>query len=48
MIIATLSPIAKGIRSLLFDYSQTVKQDVLKELLLRHHNGPPSLPDTRL
>lgn len=44
----TLSPIAKGIRSFLFDYSQTVKQRVLKELLLRHHNGPPSLPDTCL
>lgn len=48
VIMVTLSPIAKGIRSLLFDYSLTVKQGVLKELLLRHHNGPPSLPDTRL
>lgn len=48
MIIVTLSPIAKGIHSLSFDYSLTVKQGVLKELLLRHHNGPPSLPDTRL
>lgn len=48
MIIVTLSPIAEGIHRLLFDYSLTVKQGVLKELLLRHHNGPPSLSDTRL
>lgn len=48
MIMVTLSPIAKGIRSLLFDYSLTMKHGALKELLLRHHNGPPSLPDTRL
>lgn len=48
VIMVTRSPVAKGICSLLFDYSLTVKQGVLKELLLRHHNGPPSLPDTRL
>lgn len=48
MIMVTLSLIAEGIRSLLFDYSPTVKHGALKELLLRHHNGPASLPDTRL
>lgn len=48
VIMVTLSSIAKGIHSLLFDYCLTVKQGVLKELLLRHHNGPPSVPDTRL
>lgn len=48
VIVVALSPIAKGIHSLLFDYSLPVKQGVLKELLLRHHNVPPSLPDTRL
>lgn len=48
VIMVTLSLIAEGIRSLLFDYSPTVKHGALKELLLRHHNGPASLPDTRL
>lgn len=48
LIMVTPSPIAKGILSLSFDYSLTVKQGALKELLLRQHNGPPSLPDIRL
>lgn len=48
VIMGLLSPIAEGIHSLLFECSLTLKQGVLKELLLRHHNGPSSLPDTRL
>lgn len=45
---ATLSLVAEGIRSLLFDYRPAAKHGALKELLLRHHNGPTLLPDTRL
>lgn len=43
-----LNPIATGMHSPLFDYSLTVKHGTLKELLLRHHNGPPSVPHSRL
>jgi len=36
----------KGIYGLLFDYRLTVKQGILKELLLRLHSGPYTVSDT--
>ena len=48
VIMFTLIPIAGGSTVNLFDYCLTLKQGISKVLLLRHHTGPPSLPDTHL